>query len=446
MQLILGSINGNYLRNITERAAKDTDEVLAAVAYATDSDLLFDWCWDHKIPLKFYGRLDENIAVSVPILEKFLSRRSANFECWLVQHHHAKVIWFRGVGVYIGSANLTSKGWYNNIEAGCFFSDQEIDDVMANELIYMFDIIRSKSTPLTEEVVVEMESRSRDLNFGRVDSGAFLKSPSFVTWSGLVYTGQKSATSRQRDNFLKEWHATLQYIRDIGIRVSAPENRPFWIGESVPTGAQADQFLHAYYYHKTFDGRKAMYQKFFDENKNRKDEALEEALDWWRQSPELSAEQEQLNTTAPFLCSALEEKKIIEMTYEQFREICMNVHAIKDYARRVPNRLVNLPDNGTQYAISQKVEALSRRIWNDTTDSGTKVTGVFRHILYGGEDRHLPERLWEAVMDRKWKIDGLGVSALGEIVGWGLPDRFPPRNGRTSKALRSLGYDVTVHV
>ncbi len=32
------------------------------------------------------------------------------------------------------------------------------------------------------------------------------------------------------------------------------------------------------------------------------------------------------------------------------------------------------------------------------------------------------------------------------MVGWALPDHFPPRNGRTSKALKALGDDVTIHV
>lgn len=38
------------------------------------------------------------------------------------------------------------------------------------------------------------------------------------------------------------------------------------------------------------------------------------------------------------------------------------------------------------------------------------------------------------------------MNSLGEIVGWAMPDRYPPRNGRSSRALRSLGFDVQVHV
>lgn len=86
MKLMMGGINGNHLRNITENAASDTQEVLAAVAYALDTVLLFDWCWSNSIPLKFYGRLDEGVAVSTSILATFLNRRSVRFQCRLVQH------------------------------------------------------------------------------------------------------------------------------------------------------------------------------------------------------------------------------------------------------------------------------------------------------------------------------------------------------------------------
>ena len=63
MRLILGGVNGDYLRNITVNAASDTNEVIAAVAYATDETLLFEWCWTNNIRLTFYGRLDDDVAV-----------------------------------------------------------------------------------------------------------------------------------------------------------------------------------------------------------------------------------------------------------------------------------------------------------------------------------------------------------------------------------------------
>lgn len=443
----MGGINGHYLRNITENCARYTEEVLAAVAYATDASLLFDWCWGNKIPLKFYGRLDESVAVSVPILTTFLSRKSANFVCRLAQYHHAKVIWWRGFGAYVGSANLTDSAWYRNVEAGCFFPEPEITEDMASDFRDLFATLDAHATPLTDELLDEMKRRGHALAKATPDAKDFWASPSFSKWSGLVQTAPKSANDRKRQTFLKEWHATLQDLRDIGEQVSRPENRPSWIDANAPTGAQADQFLHAHYYQRTFDGRKANYAAFFEQNRYRRDEALAEAMNWWRRLPKApSSEDEMLNVTAPALRASLAEDRLKLMTYREFQEICMGVHAIKDYARRVPNKAVGLPDDGTSYTIPQKVAALSKRIWEDRSTGGAHVNEMIRHVLYVGSEDQLPERLWQAVTDPKWKFDGLGISALGELVGWALPDRFPPRNGRTSKALRSLGYDVTVHV
>ena len=106
MRLILGGINGDYLRNLIEEASviedgvRVTESVWAAVAYATeakDAGSLIRWCFDHGIPLKFWGRLDEEVPVSIEILNLFLSRKSPEFVCKLVKHHHAKVIWWRVV-------------------------------------------------------------------------------------------------------------------------------------------------------------------------------------------------------------------------------------------------------------------------------------------------------------------------------------------------------------
>lgn len=49
-----------------------------------------------------------------------------------------------------------------------------------------------------------------------------------------------------------------------------------------------------------------------------------------------------------------------------------------------------------------------------------------------------------AIRSDEWAIPRIGLSSLGEIVGWARPDEFPPRNMRTSKGLRALGYNVRI--
>ncbi len=324
MRFIMGGINGQYLRNITENAADETQEVLAAVAYATESSLLFEWCWKNSIPIKYYGRLDDGVAVTTTILSTFLSRRSPNFSCRLVQHHHAKVIWWRGFGAYIGSANLTQSAWYKNVEAGCFFPEAEIDDEMASDILSLFSTLEANSTPLTDELLEVMRKRAKTIAGAKTDPKQFWQSPSFTKWPGLVQTAPKKAKDRKRQDFLEEWHSTLQDLRDIGERVSRLENRPGWINSEAPAGAQADQFLHAHYYQRTFDGRKAQYPMFYEKNKLRREEALTEAIEWWGKLPTApSEESKMLNDTAPFLQKVLSQSSLSTLNYSTFKKICI---------------------------------------------------------------------------------------------------------------------------
>lgn len=458
MRLILGAINGDYLANILEEAARSvdnsvrTEEVWAAVAYARgfhDQRSLIRWCFDKSIPLKFWGRLDETVPVDIEILNQFLQKRSPDYVCKLVSLHHAKVIWWRGYGVYIGSANLTYSAWNKNVEAGCFFEESELDATTEGSLRQMFDILDSHSSVLTDELRDLMVGRAKKLKQNQLGDADFWAHSSIASWEGLIITSPKKANERQRRSFLSEWNETLQYLRDIAHLVSQKENRPAWIDPGASAGAQADQFLHAYYYHRTFDGRKADYARHFENNKHRKEAALKEAVAWWHSLSEAPSkpygEDVAVNVTAPSLAKSLSTENLPRISEDDFRRIADNVHAMREYARRVPNRTVGLPD-GPAYTMDKKLDALTSHLWRQRTSNGSSVVAVLNHVLYGGPLDFLPDRLWDAIADPAWKIESMGISAFGEVVGWAVPDRFPPRNGRTSKALRSLGYDVRVHV
>ncbi|EQA97462.1 phospholipase D-like domain-containing protein [Sphingobium baderi] len=456
MRLILGGINDDYLRNLIEGASavvegvRVTESVWAAVAYATDakdSGSLIRWCFDNDIPLKFWGRLDEEVPVRVEILNLFLHRRSPQFVCKLVTHHHAKVIWWRGFGVYVGSANLTYSAWNSNVEAGCFFEESEIDSQFEGDLHRLFAELDANASVLTEELRDLMIARAKALDAKKVPASDFWKHPSIKQWSGLVHTTPRKADDRRKAAFLAEWHSTLQILRDIGATVSLDANRPVWVNAVASPGAQADQFLHAHYYHRTFDGRKADYERHYAQNHANPIKARNEAIAWWQGLPSAPTNEDvAINTTAQRLQELLSENALKRMTLPQFREVAGDVHAMIEFSRRVRNSIVGLQSSGIAYTIPQKLDVLTAHIWNSKAENGSSVTGVITHILYGGPDDLLPERLWEAVADPKWKLECMGISAYGELVGWAMPDKFPPRNGRTSKALRSLGYDVQVHV
>lgn len=447
MHLVLNAINGEYLRNITENYAASTERVDAAVAYVSTEDLLFDWCWDNNIPLKFWGRFDEAVPVATPILRRFLKRGSARYSCKLVRKFHAKVIWWHGVGAYVGSANLSGSAWYSNVEAGTFYEEGELVSLgLDQQLRELFRVLDENGSPLTTEICDALEARQNQLRRLEAadadDAAAALNNPNIKPWDGLVFVPKAAASNRRRAEFMAEWNGTLTLLRNLSEKVE--RNRPKWVRPDTPTGAHVDQFLHAHYYNRVMDGGRSYFEEWHERNKGNPDAAELDALEWWRTLDEPpSNEDRMLNEWAPFLRDRLSPQGLKLRTEDDLFEVFSRVHAISDHARRIPNHVVDLP--GTrQYSIPEKARALARRAIGARSEGGRDIFELLEHVFYGGRPSDVPLRLWDGLSTPEWKIDHVGRSALGELVGWALPDLYPPRNARTSKALRSLGHDVTV--
>ena len=151
-----------------------------------------------------------------------------------------------------------------------------------------------------------------------------------------------------------------------------------------------------------------------------------------------------LHECVPYLRERFARSKVLELSENDLMGIALRVNAIRDHARRVSNVELGLADG--QHTIEGKAKALGRFLWRKRSSDGGSVLTVIHWVLYGGPRDDIPSRIWEAVTDPNRRIEHFNVGALGEIVGWALPDDFPPRNGRTSKALRSLGHDVKVQL
>ena len=124
MKLVMGHVNGVTLDAVHQELVKGCSDIRAAVAYASDRLPLFDpaHC---SVPVEFFGRLD---GVDPDLLDEIL-RQGDRITCHLVprsRNLHAKIIWWRGRGAYVGSANLTDAAWLRNLECGVFYDGDEL--------------------------------------------------------------------------------------------------------------------------------------------------------------------------------------------------------------------------------------------------------------------------------------------------------------------------------
>jgi hypothetical protein len=147
---------------------------------------------------------------------------------------------------------------------------------------------------------------------------------------------------------------------------------------------------------------------------------------------------------SPFLREALSADHILRLTESDFEKVCGRVWSIQDHGRRVSNVTLNLPGD-RRHDMETKTSALAKFLFSRRSKNGSNVLEVIHYLLYGGTDEAIPTRLWECTTDGPLRIEHLGISALWELVGWALPRKFPPRNNRTRKSLRSLGFPVDVH-
>lgn len=445
MELVAGGINKKFLRNIAEDCTPKSTRVLAAVAYASADNLeLFQLCKQHDKVLTFYGRYDESVPVSPTIVKWFLDQKNPNLECRVVPDIlHAKVIWWVGVGAYIGSANLSQRAWYSNIEAGVFFSQEELEDSeMESELEDFFEATEQHSKAINDEFLRHLLRLEAFNTEGYKSQKRKPGAPKrfFDLQPGLLNVKNKGRETRRKeklDQFVTEWNESLQTLRDIAEQVSSDKYRPHWIPEETPTGAQVDQFLHAHYYRRIRGDRPPeVVEQGYRDNRDNPRGALLDAMAWWKESNfDYHEEARHLGPWAEELKQSLARSKLPNLTRDEFVSTLTKVHAIRSLGSRRNESTDGQPRSRDQL-INEHVE----RLWLQNEASDGKILRVLNFVIWGTGDPAV--RVWQATKDKEWKVDNLKTSAFGEAIGWARPDEYPPRNGRTLKALKSLGFSV----
>jgi len=363
---------------------------------------------------------------------------------------HPKVIWWEGVGVYVGSANLSRSAWTGNIEAGVFITESEIDENdLRSDMEDFFDLTDSLSHRLTKEIAAEMVKAGTG-PAGTAQTRAkkeFNQSGRLIPLQpSLISITRRPANEKRRAGFLQEWNDTLELLRTISRRVWQPENRPVWLPNDVPPGVLLDQFLHAYYYTRVVDGRAHPFEEFHERHKANPEAALRNAIAWWRALTTAPNEEDTYMTTwAPRLATLLGHDSLLNLTQEQFRELCLHVHAVREHARQVESTTLGLQQGLTRTPKEQRVQVFANYLFTQRSQDGSTPCQVIDFVIHGGPSAETPIRLFAASHTGPKKIPHLGLSALGEMVGWAMPNDFPPRNGRTSKALKALGFNVRTY-
>lgn len=453
MEFVGKPLTGSMLINVSRKALEECTEVKVAIPYAehgTNEILLFDECKRSGKKLSFYGRDDGSTPISTRVLEWFLKHKSPNLSCRLVPHWlHAKVIWWVDSGAYIGSANLTDRAWFKNFEAGLFLSHAELEQAgLTLEIEEFFNALDERSSDLKKEDLdfhLDLESKRKKLldQLRKIQEEAEDSHPDLKNRHSEINVDTRKTQEKHNARFRNEWNETLQKIRSISERVSLPENRPHWIEGDVPSGVQGDQFLHAYYYkHVRPHLEKNAYLREFDKHKKNPEAALSHAIAWWKAADyDYEHEQKTVHDRSKRLREFLRKGRILELSQSDWVSALSLAYAFGDHASKIENSELGLGDDPGSDA---KTERLAELLYSQRTLSGAMSSReVLDFVIWGPGE--VADRIWKASHNRDYKLRHMGQNIYGEIVGWARPGDYPPRNSRSSKALRCLGYEVTVY-
>jgi len=210
---------------------------------------------------------------------------------------------------------LTWTAWSGGIEAGIFLSDQELaQSGLSEKLGEFFYQVDDLSYSVTDEFLEHVRASSGPLYAEEKDAknrvAEARKKLGIAELSSLFDITKKPARDRRRNEFLKEWNATLQFLRDIAKQVV--RYRPEWVPEASPAGAQTDAFLHAFYYTKVLVGNRSQYDVMFEENRTRTEAVLREYLKWWQELGTAPwGENEMLQVRLPKLQKLLSKDRVL---------------------------------------------------------------------------------------------------------------------------------------
>jgi hypothetical protein len=457
MEFIGNHANKQFLSDLVTRIQRERacESVDAAVAYVEWCDPVFDLCSTLGIPFHLRCLCNHEAQPSVPVVQRFLNGPGNWFLLLTQDYYHPKVVWFRGAGAYIGSANFSQRAWWNNTEAGVFLTEKElIAQGLDLELQALLDHVdgRSRSVvPADLDAIKALREcrrlREKDLEQAsrKRFAEAFERIPGEHAESTVFSRTDKKQKDPRRDAFIQEWTQTQTLLGKLHhLLAEGREPRP-WVPVDTPLSVEVDQIL-TWYYEDQIAHREAgvveMVARLHQQNVGRGDGPfLSVVRDWQAASEMMPFICTTLSDWAPELRMRLTPERLKDLREGDLPEILRRSHAIQDHAYRVRNSVLGLPE-GTQLDGSERLDLFAKWLWKQRTPTGKSIRDVLLYVLWH-DTEPLGQRLWNAAMSPSsgWAIPRFKVSSLGELLGWARPDTFPPRNNRISRALYALGYE-----
>lgn len=452
MRFLANWINRGYLRDLLAeiRVSNECDGVTAAVAYITWADDLIDFCVENGLPLRLFCLLNADARPSISAVERCLDHAIDGWELWLTaDFYHPKVIWFRGSGAYIGSANLTRNAWFSNVEAGVFFDRSEmVRDSMDAQLTAFFEAIKHRFRRATHEDLKALKALSGTA-YDLREAQQRLRLEFRQAFTTVPGSDSPAAVDRRvspaKEVFVQEWTGALEILRQAQRRLAALQNQlgRRWVPMDTPLAVEVGQAINFYYENHISGVEQAAgnaVETLHSINANDPQRAVDQMLSEWMTSEIPDSIRALILDWAPAVKALLKPETLRKFTLDDWSAICLRCHAVLNTARQMPNAIFGKPNDATA-TREERAGWYAEFTWSQRTIAGRTLPEVLQYLIWD-DQTPAAERVWNVVHEPQWKLPYFGISTAGELIGCGRPEDTPPRNNRDSRVLYALGFGV----
>jgi len=459
MRIVANSLNGVWTREIVGWCDRgELEGIELAVAYTSRVNDLLHLSSKRKVPLNLYTLANGDGFPDLDVAKEIVRSSNSGWRLFLIKKfYHPKIMWFRGVGAYIGSANMSDSAWSRNQECGIWMNNDELDrENWSEQLSAIIMTIRNACKEATLEDIASLEaikSRRSELNKHEFEFRQFVdkKLLGIPGDSPLTdVTTKKIGGGAARQAFLDEWELSLTTLRKLAKRFEEEKSRwPAWVDRSAEPSIVQDQATEAWWHHEfrqTGESARLM-EEAHSRNRTRIPQAERDLINYWESftPDDIDRWKRFVNDSPSYLRQHLTMGILADLDQRQLEEILLRCHAAIAHSRQMKNADYGLaPDAHTD--LPDRVRMFADYLWRARTESGRTIVDVLRYVLWGDksggpEDQNPAARIWAAINEGEWKLPHLGAHILGELIGYARPNEYPPRNNRVSKTLYALGHE-----
>lgn len=303
-----------------------------------------------------------------------------NVEVRFLGHElHSKIYCFEKnnqMRAAIGSSNLTTKGFYHNIETNVILTDHDAKLCYEN-----WALIRDKSHPLTSQVLEDYKEV-------------------YLSFKAPVVREILPSQASEDEDYNKLWSA-VDYISSL---VSEKLEKHF---SDIPRYLVIDHFWHFIVAINEDSHEKINKCMKMPSNEKYLTSLFDDFIDWDVENDFNTAE---IYQRSKRLNRLLESKK--PLNKDELLGIFMTLHSTHSRAQRFSHDIAFIDENDTQ-----------------------RVNRSIKHLV--NESIPLDQRV-EDLLKPEYKLKYFGSSAVRELNGWCYPNKYPIRNQKADRALEIL--------